>query len=204
MYCLVPAYRRWYRLLIFPAFIATWLPLARSMVPRLGLQGLDELELHFFFLFIEFSSYIWEILRKNVNLSSKSNVIFLISEKVDNFIFQIWSLRDSQGYSRYASMFQKFYELDSRFEEIFWEKKKRKFVKRVLGGGATSRRLERTYLAELRRRIEEASMDWLVPDPRAKWKLDVWARDAHEFIFSASPCTFFPPCTRHQFPCIPT
>lgn len=74
---------------------------------------------------------------------------------------------------------------------------------RVLGGGATSRRLERTYLAELRRRIEEASMDWLVPDPRAKWKLDVWARDAHEFIFSASPCTFFPPCTRHQFPCIP-
>lgn len=26
----------------------------------------------------------------------------------------------------------------------------------------------------------------LLPDPRAKWKLDVWARDAHEFIFSAS------------------
>jgi len=30
-----------------------------------------------------------------------------------------------------------------------------------------------------------------LPDLRAKWKLDVWARDAHEFIFLTSCWTFF-------------
>lgn len=43
-----------------------------------------------------------------------------------------------------------------------------------------------------------------LPDLRAKWKLDVWARDAHEFIFSASCWTFFFSSrpARHQFPCM--
>lgn len=41
------------------------------------------------------------------------------------------------------------------------------------------------------RAMPDDGADWLLlppllPDPRAKWKLDVWARDAHEFIFSAS------------------
>lgn len=101
-------------------------------------------------------------------------------------------------------MFQKFYELDSRFEEISWKKKRRENL-----WSASSEEAQRldAWSGHISRNCDGGSKrqawDWLVPDPWAKWKLDVWARDAHEFIFSASPCTFFPPCTRHQFPCIP-
>lgn len=146
-----------------------------------GKPGLQRLKLGWISSSREFSSCIeniWESLtRKSVNslgdLSSKSYILNLTRWRKCNFILPNFTrLIKTHGYSRYASQYPKNFTAFIGFSiqrKFPWSLKRKEKIsqKGILSvvGGATSRRLERTYLAELRRRIEEASMEWLVPDP---------------------------------------